>query len=659
MKNCLILLLGLISMQIQGQKLRFSIIQNLRVNQNGTNLSLPWAGGMNSMQYQSMDLNSDGIVDLVSYDRTSQQISTFLQDRLGSFVFSPQYISKFPRIENWFVLVDYNRDGQKDLFSSTSAGIKVYENKSTANQIVFELVKEPLFSVGFSGLINLYVAAPDIPVVADVDQDGDVDILAFEPGGHYIEFHENISIQKSGTAGLQFVKSPTNWGNIIHQDCKSIQLLQSEKRSDAVQLKNKVAHVGNSLGITAQNDLFLGQVSCDNLTFLKNIGTNQQVKYSNIDYDFLSTKAVSPGVFYTATPLQLTGNSEDVFVSVNSADNVGYLQDFQHSSFQVSSGKATPFLQDQMIDVGEKASPCFFDIDADGDLDLLIGHAGYRKANDVKAGIYLYENQLGTYNLKTSDYLGLTARESLTEIVLQVSGNQVIVVGQSSMGTKAYKIVNQQLSPINLELNFGEIPLFSPWGNMILTKSGRIQWSKSGLDWGQLGQYPWQIRTCQFADLDGDGTIEFIGIDMEGQWHVGNYQDETNTFTWLDADFFGLTVGRNARLQVADFTGDGRNDLIVGTGSGGVYLVENKSTSLVWEGLKNDAFQVWPNPNSGLIHVLANQPGEFQVFNRLGQLLDQVSIKSGKTYQFTHANMHVLRFVDAKGHVTTRKVQQD
>jgi hypothetical protein len=194
---------------------------------------------------------------------------------------------------------------------------------------------------------------------------------------------------------------------------------------------------------------------------------------------------------------------------------------------------------------------------------------------------------------------------------------------------------------------------------MILTKSGRIQWSKSGLDWGQLGQYPWQIRTCQFADLDGDGTIEFIGIDMEGQWHVGNYQDETNTLTWLDADFFGLTVGRNARLQVADFTGDGRNDLIVGTGSGGVYLVENKSTSLVWEGLKNDAFQVWPNPNSGLIHVLANQPGEFQVFNRLGQLLDQVSIKSGKTYQFTHANMHVLRFIDAKGHVTTRKVQQD
>jgi hypothetical protein len=314
MKNCLILLLGLISMQIQGQNLRFSLFQNLPVNQNGSNLSLPWAGGMNSMQYQSMDLNSDGIVDLVTYDRTSQQISTFLQNRQGSFVFSPHYISKFPRVENWFVLVDYNRDGRKDLFCSTSAGIKVYENRSTPNQILFELVKDPLYTLGFSGLINLYVAAPDIPVVADVDQDGDVDILAFEPGGHYIEFHENVSIQKSGIAGLQFEKSSTNWGNITHQDCRSIQLLQSEMRSEAVQQINQVAHVGNSLGITARNDLFFGQVSCDNLSFLKNAGTNQQVKYSNIDYDFLTSLAVAPGIFYAATPLQLIGNSEDVFV---------------------------------------------------------------------------------------------------------------------------------------------------------------------------------------------------------------------------------------------------------------------------------------------------------------------------------------------------------
>lgn len=658
MKNCLILLLSLITMQMQGQILRFSVFQGLGVKQNGINLPNPWAGGMNAMQFHSMDLNDDGVLDLVTYDRTSQQFFTFLQDRQGSFAYAPRFVSKFPPVENWFALADYNQDGLKDLFCATGAGIQVYKNMSANGQIRFELIKNPLLSLGFSGLINLYVASPDIPVIADVDDDGDVDILAFEPGGHYIEFHENVSMQKSGKAGLDFVKSPQNWGNILHNDCKDTKILDMRLRTESIEEKNRVSHVGNSLGRTSLNDLFFGHVSCTNLALLKNTGTKQTVNYSSIEYDYLGGFALPTGVFWAASALKIQGDFEDVFISLNTSDNVGFSQDFQRSSFQLRGGQIKPFLQDQMIDVGEKASPCFFDVDADGDLDLLIGHAGVRKSNDVFSSIYLYENQSGLWVFKTADYLGLATRESLVDLVLQTQGNQVIITGLSSSGTKVFRLFNQQISAFPINLNFGEIPIFSPYGNLIQTRAGRIQ-SALHADWGQLSKMSWQLRSCQFADLDGDGSSEFIGIDVTGMWHVANYDVHNNALNWRNVDFQGFTVGRNARLSVADFNSDGRMDLIVGTGAGGIYLLANQSTSPVWDALKTQALQVWPNPSSGDVYVLANQSGELQMLNLWGQLLLKVAIQSGKTYNFTDNQISFIRFVDASGNVTTHKIQSN
>ncbi|MEN9959283.1 MAG: hypothetical protein RLZZ474_1527, partial [Bacteroidota bacterium] len=569
-----------------------------------------------------------------------------------------RYVAQFPRIENWFVLVDFNQDGYMDLFCATGAGIKVYQNKNSSGKFNFEKVQDPIYTLGFAGRVNLYVAAPDIPVIADVDGDGDVDVLAFEPAGHYIEFHENVSMQKIGKADLVFEKSSKNWGDIVHNDCRDALIVNSDIRTQAVGQLNRVNHVGNTLGRTSGNDLFMGHVSCPNLTYLKNAGTNEQVKYSNFDFDFLRVYPTIAGMFMAAMPLQLTGNREDIFVSVNTSDNAGFLQDFQYSSFRISQGQIKPFLQDQMIDVGEKASPCFADIDSDGDLDLLIGHAGYRNSNDVRAGIHLYENQAGEFIFKTADYLGLATRESLTDIVLQNLANQVLVVGQSSFGPKVFKIIGQQLQVVTLDLGYGETPVLSPWGNMLLSKTGRLVWG-SNADWGHLSKESWQLRTCQFADIDGDGAAEFIGIDLDGMWHVGNYVSTTNSFVWRTADFQGFTVGRNTRLSVADVNADGRVDLVVGTGAGGVYLLENKSNSPVWDALDSQTLQVWPNPSAGVVYVMTNQAGELQVFNQVGQVIAISSVQSGKTYEMMHSDMSLIRFVDPTGKVSTRKIQHD
>ena len=260
--------------------------------------------------------------------------------------------------------------------------------------------------------------------------------------------------------------------------------------------------------------------------------------------------------------------------------------------------------------------------------------------------------------MKTADFLGLGAKETLSDLVLQTKGEGVLIIGQSISGPKAFQLVNQQLNSLVLNLNVGDLPVQSPFGLLVLTKSGRIQTDRN-TDWGLLSKETWQLRSGQFADVDGDGTTEFVGIDVEGNFHIGNYEAQTNSMIWRSADFSGFRVGRNARIQLADFNSDGRLDLIVGTGAGGIYLLENKSSSPVWDAMEKQALQVWPNPNSGVVHVLTKQSGELQVYNLMGQLIAKASIQSGKTYDFLATNMAFIRFVDVLGQVTTLKIQQD
>jgi hypothetical protein len=125
-------------------------------------------------------------------------------------------------------------------------------------------------------------------------------------------------------------------------------------------------------------------------------------------------------------------------------------------------------------------------------------------------------------------------------------------------------------------------------------------------------------------------------------------------------DSFSMpSIGRNARLQLSDVSGDGRLDFVVGTGGGGVQLYENKSTSAVWESQVSQALQVWPNPSSETIYVLTNQSGELQCFNGLGQELHRMNIQAGKTYQLTNSAIQLIRFTDLQGKVSTRKIQHD
>ena len=84
---------------------------SIDVDEDGTPLKFPWAGGMDYCQFSNIDLDFDGDLDLFVFDRTCDKVMTFVQNGSAGevdFQYAPQYESYFPKdLKNWALLVYY------------------------------------------------------------------------------------------------------------------------------------------------------------------------------------------------------------------------------------------------------------------------------------------------------------------------------------------------------------------------------------------------------------------------------------------------------------------------------------------------------------------------------------------------------------------------
>lgn len=109
------------------------------------------------------------------------------------------------------------------------------------------------------------------------------------------------------------------------------------------------------------------------------------------------------------------------------------------------------------------------------------------------------------------------------------------------------------------------------------------------------------------VDFDGDGHMDLLVAEL-GNFYPTN--DRTGQVVWLRGDGRGKFtpqvlldgVGRVADVQIADFNGDGKLDLVVavfGWRAGGIYLLENRTVD-------------WSQPQFRR-HVLDDRPGTIHV----------------------------------------------
>ncbi len=658
---------------------------------HGQKLTKPWAGGLNSAQVGTIDLNLDGLEDLVIFDRTSYKLNTYINTGT-SYEYAPEYEQMFPpEITGWIIFADYNCNGLKDLFTHTIFGIKVYKNISE-DYLDWELVADPIYTSGSSGEFNLQVNISDIPVISDIDNDGDLDILVYNfATGGYIRHHKNFSVENTGQCGLNFTLESMEWGGFEECEC-DIFAFNGNRCSGVDHAGGRVMHAGGkSMLLIDMNgnqvkDLIMSQEDCEKLYFLPNQGTPNEAIMNNFDMNFPDTEhpAHFP-IFPAAFHEDVTHDKlRDLLVSPNISVDPANQVDFKKSLWLYkNTGSDTQktftyqknnFLQEEMIDAGWMAKPFFADYDGDGDQDMFLAANGFEIDDVFYGSITLYENTgtpaIPVFKKITDDFLGLSAqkwvdmkplfsdlnRDGAPDLVIparvKASRKSAIFFLLNKNTSGGYEFdpsdireldftftsednicifdVNQNGHPdILVGKSTGRIELFENSGNLTYTRTTQ-EFA------GVVDNYTRRSPSMLLADLNRDGKNELVILDNSGVLKViENYnsgQPIVHTqilYNPLLEEMSVTRFGLNSQLALAPVYKDSPPLLAVGSNQGGVFLLHNTEQAIVPRSID---IKVYPNPAdlTMTVFVEISENANVQLISVLGQVISSKYIRKNE-----------------------------
>ncbi len=528
MKYTLISLFLAVTFSLSAQRqFQFQEYLHPDVTDGSTLLENGFAAGLNNPQFSEIDLNNDGQMDLLVFDRDGSALLPYLTTGTGSarnYKYAPEYVDSFPDLNFIVKTADFNCDGKMDLFAKVPNGIGVWENTSTGNSLSFTwaLGNDPLLRTTFNNgqTSQVYVLELDMPVIQDVDGDGDIDILSFETNGVQVYFYENVS---ANNCGLDYNLSQECWGGFQEDSNNNGVVLDACIPGSAPPMNGPedVQHAGSTvLSLDMNNDglqeLVMGDISFPESTLLTNTGTadsaymssqtndwapdgNVMVDlyvfpafyYLDLDFDGVKDLVAAPNIMPSKTLNQ-------VWFYKNNGTNTNPSFNFVDSSF----------LQSTMIDLGEGAFPTFVDLNGDGQEDIVVGNRG----RWLSGGNY-FPSMWYLRNTSTGSNISFTIANK----------NLISFAG-----------IADPLSPIPT-----------------------------------------------FADMDSDGDFDMIVGFEDGT--LAYYQNNgtllSPNFVLQTPNFGGIDVGQNAAPELYDFDGDGDFDLIIGEKDGTINYYENTGSN--------------------------------------------------------------------------------
>ena len=682
-------------------KIAFQYDQRPTVSVNNRTLLNPWVGGLNATQYSTIRLNNDTRDDLVVFDRTTNKISTFIAvaNPTGTGIlwqYAPEYEMAFPAtIYSWLLLVDYDADGRKDIFTNGPTGVSVFHNESQGGQVVFKLAVSPLITEGLSGFrFSLFVNSTDIPAITDYDDDGDIDIITFDADGNILAYQQNMSVERTGKAGgLDFKRTgDLCWGHFRKEYCNDFtfgfQCDGSGRVGAGVNPGRSISgarpqHTGNTLTVVdtdgdGKKDLLFGFVSCENIARLRNGGPNSD-KANFVSYDSLFP-AQNP-ILFPAFPAtfweDVDGDGQkDLLASPNVSINENQAFDFRASGWFYKNTGTTQkpdfqlvrkdFLQNDMLDLGDRASPALADLDGDGDQDLLIGYGVTGPSKNYRAGVWQFENtgtnQNPAFTLITTDYLNLSKSLTLSNIVpafadadgngsldlilTATNENQIWVVYNAAAKGAAvrYSGTGATRWPTPDLMQVGELPTVTDVDrdgkpDLLIGKNTRnIHYFRNT---GTAALPVFQLQNQTFGglpvsldyrtnpsslvvvDVNGDQKNELVAADAAGSVRVYRFPDQPDQPLVLLDSLASLGLpGRGLIATAADLDGDQLPDLMLGSIAGGVRYLKNTSQKVVTAVGEEPVLPwVFPNPTNRYLTIRPQHEGKIDVVSLSGQRL--------------------------------------
>ncbi len=542
----LVFLLGLFALNINAQsvKLYSSPRGNADVlDVNGDTMLNPWCGGWLDPQFSNIDLNGDGLMDLFVFESDiigDSRVLTFLNTGNGQYQYAPDYESYFPEMTSWALLVDYNKDGKPDIFTyaNVGSGMDVYKNISDSNGLKFIKVSPGNGRLEYTDAsdfkVNIYTSPTTVPAIADIDGDGDIDIISFDPLFFGAFYYKNNAVEKGESLdSLDFTNPSRCWGDFHTTYSVSLDSTLAIHIGCGASMSQETHGASTMLALDMDNDgdmdmlygnqynNFIVEMTNGRIQNGKNKAKTDSI--TTVDSAFITdSHKVNIASFPAAYAADGNGDNIPDLITAPFTDT-GTVAD--HKTFLYkNTGKpgashyefmTDNFMQNTMVDYGEHAAPVFVDYNNDSLMDLVIA----TRANST-GGYYnpIYGSE------RSYDHLEL----------------------YKNIGTRD-KAIYQKVDD----------------------------------DFCAVKKYRLRFLAPSFADLDGDGRPDmYLGTANGKVMYFKNMKDSANTVSMklISDSLPGIQTAAYSTPCLAHITNDSLYDLVMGCDSGTFSYYKNEGT---------------------------------------------------------------------------------
>jgi hypothetical protein len=534
---------------------------------------------------------------------------------------------------------DLDSDGDLDVVAGVNDGtVDYFENTGTHLYPVF---------VARTGSANPFdgqdVGLDAIPALADLDGDGDLDLVAGEYNGTFLTFENTGSaidaafIARTGTA------NPLAGRDVGTLASPALGDLNGDGDPDLVSGANVgtfasfenlagrlVARTGAANPLTGQD---IGSISTSVLGDLNGDGDLDLLsgELAGMFFYFENTGSAASPTFIARTGAANPLNGQDVgngstgslgdldadgdldLVTGSSDGTLRYFENTGNATipaFIPRTGVANP-LNGQ--DVGLSSAPALGDLDGDGDLDLIAGETDgifnyYENTGSAASAAFIART--GVSNPLAAFDVGSDSTPSLGD--LDSDGDLDLASGENSGTLFAFENTGSATSPAfvartgaanplaGLDVGYDSAPAFGDLdgdGSLDLVSGdnpGTFSYFESfvrqmlpafeltGAANPLNGQDAGQNTASSLGDLDGDGDLDLIAGGIYGTFA---YYQNTGTavapaFAATGNPLAGQDVGFHAAPSLGDLDGDGDLDLVSGASDGLFYYFENTGSAL-------------------------------------------------------------------------------